>query len=194
MKQPLYAPLPYSVVFGGKTYKINPYFDCVLEVFSVFQRDDLTELEKVDYALFVLVKGRHPVSGDLLNVIFDVLVDKPDSQSDEPKSFDFEQDAAYIYAGFKQAYGIDLYSERGKLHWWKFIALFGGLPENTRIREIMSIRARKIPTATKYNGEEINQLIKLKAIYALKISEEERDTQFKKGLQKIAGAIFGMAK
>lgn len=194
MKQPLFAPLPYSVTFEGRTYKINPHFDCVLEVFSIFQRGDLTDLEKIDFSLFVLVKGRHPVSGDLLNAIFDVLIDKPDSQSDEPKSFDFEQDAAYIYAGFKQAYGIDLYAERGKLHWWKFIALFGGLPENTRIREIMSIRARKIPTATKYNGEEINQLIKLKATYALKISEEEREAQFQKGLQKVAGAIFGLAK
>jgi hypothetical protein len=194
MKQTLYAPLPYSAVFGGKRYKINPYFDCVLEIFSVFQRDDLTELEKVDYALFVLVKGRYPVSGDLLNAVFDALIEKPEGRSDEPKSFDFDQDAAYIYAGFRQAYGIDLYNECGKLHWWKFIALFGGLPENTRIREIMVIRARKIPAATKYNGEEIKQLMELKAHYALKLSEEEREGQFKKGLQKIAGAIFGMAK
>jgi len=194
MKQPLYSPLPHSVTHEGRTYKINPSFDCVLETFSVFRREDLTEPEKADYALFILVKGRHPVSGDLLNAVFDTLIEKPEGQSDAPKSFDFDQDAPYIYAGFKQAYGIDLYEERGKLHWWKFMSLFAGLPENTRIREIMSIRARKIPAATKHNGEEIKQLMELKAHYALKLSEEEREGQFKKGLQKIAGAIFGMAK
>ncbi len=194
MNQPLYAPLPFSVEFEGKKYKLKPYYDNVLETFSVFHDPGLSDYDKVSYCLWLLVKGRHPVSGELLNAVYDALIEKPKSAGDGPKSFDFNQDAAYIFAGFQQAYGIDLYSERGKLHWWKFIALFGGLPENTRIREIMSIRMREIPAATKYNGQEIAQLVKLKQQYALIISEEEREEQFQKGLQKIAKGIMSMGQ
>ena len=46
-------------------------------------------------------------------------------RSDRPV-YDFDQDAAYIYAAFRQVYGIDL--QAGPLHWWAFSALLTSLP------------------------------------------------------------------
>lgn len=54
-------------------------------------------------------------------------------------TFDYAYDADYIVAAFQQAYCIDLTAER--LHWWRFRALFLGLPEETTMRKILDIRA-----------------------------------------------------
>lgn len=56
---------------------------------------------------------------------------------------DFDHDAESIYASFMQAYRIDLIDEQGKLHWSKFVALLNGLPEDSQIRRIISLRAWK---------------------------------------------------
>ena len=56
MTQRLCDPLPYTVEFEGKTLEINPYFDNVLDVLSIFDDASRTEEEKVMYAYAVLVK------------------------------------------------------------------------------------------------------------------------------------------
>jgi hypothetical protein len=90
-------------------------------------------------------------------------------------------------------YGLDLIEQQGKLDWRKFIALFQGLSERTKIREIMAIRARKIPKYTKYNADEIRSLQEAKAFYALDISEEEAAKNLQRGLAKLAGTLRSRA-
>ena len=80
------------------------------------------------------------------------------------------------------------------MHWHTFMALFSGLPEETRIMQIISIRAKPLPKPTKYNAEERQQLMRLKAIYRLEISEEERERQLATGLWKLAEMLQSMAK
>ena len=80
---------------------------------------------------------------------------------------DYEKDADIIYASFMHAYGIDLFKERGRLPWWKFVALFHALPENTKIREVIKIRQMDMPAATSRNQKEIQALAELKQYYAL---------------------------
>lgn len=58
MTQRLCDPLPYTVEFEGKTLDINPYFDNVLDVLSVFDDTGRTEEEKVMYAYAVLVRRK----------------------------------------------------------------------------------------------------------------------------------------
>ena len=43
-------------------------------------------------------------------------------------AYSFAQDAPYIYAAFKEQYGIDL--TEVEMHWWKFMALFESLNED----------------------------------------------------------------
>ena len=56
--------------------------------------------------------------------------------------YDYFHDAPYIYAAFLGNYGIDL-NDIEYLHWWKFHALFRGLPSSAKIVEIMGYRGRR---------------------------------------------------
>lgn len=54
------------------------------------------------------------------------------------QSFDFEEDAELIYAGFMQQYGIDLQTEQ--MHWWKFMILLENLGSDTKLQRVMEYR------------------------------------------------------
>ena len=82
-------------------------------------------------------------------------------------------------------YGIDLTEQYNKLHWQKFVALFQGLSERTKMREVMSIRSKPVPKPDKYNQEYIRSLMELKAYYALDISQYERERNFQAGLKNL---------
>ena len=51
---------------------------------------------------------------------------------------DYLEDSEFIYASFMAVYGIDLCDV--EMHWWKFKALLLGLPDNSKIKQIMSMR------------------------------------------------------
>ena len=99
---------------------------------------------------------------------------------------DYKQDSMYIYSSFMADYGIDLFEQQGKLHWWKFVSLLSGLSEKSKMREIMGIRSRPLPEPNKYNQKEIANLIELKQYYALDISQDERERNFKQGIARLA--------
>lgn len=119
----------------------------------------------------------------------DLLLEKKDT-TEVKKTFDFIQDAEYIYSAFFECYKIDLFEQFNKLHWQKFIALFKGLNDATRFMQIVAIRAQPIPKPNKYNGEEISRLIKNKQLYALEVSQEEREEQLAKGLNNLFDALI----
>lgn len=78
------------------------------------------------------------------------------------RSYDFAVDGQLIYAAFWQAYGIDL--NHVELHWWEFMALFRGLPDECRICKIMEYRTADtsdMPKETKAQHD------KLRRVYAL---------------------------
>ena len=88
------------------------------------------------------------------------------------------------------------------LLWWNnrvvytggsFFALFQGLPDNTRLAEIIRIRLSPMPKPTKYNSEERQRLLWLKNEYQLKTSEAQRQENYQQGLQKLAYTLVGIA-
>lgn len=90
-------------------------------------------------------------------------------------AFDFEQDQHLILAGFQQAYGIDLTSN--DLHWWRFMALFQGLPDECRITKIMGYRTMDtsgLPKKTKEQYEHLKRLYKINRapIYQSKLDHD----------------------
>lgn len=99
--------------------------------------------------------------------------------------YDFNQDAAYIYAAFWQQYGIDL--NTAKLHWWKFRALFSGLSDDTQIVKIMGYRTADTKGMSKEQKKAYN---KMKAQFALKkrnmqkLSTEARNNAMKDYVRK----------
>lgn len=96
--------------------------------------------------------------------------------NDEPKEkapYDIRFDGDYIYASFLQAYGIDLFDVQGELHWRKFNALLSGLPEGTKLMEVIKIRKWKAQKGD--SAEYKEEMRRLQKDYALpnEIIEEE---------------------
>ncbi|EUJ47648.1 Gp15 family bacteriophage protein [Listeria fleischmannii] len=80
------------------------------------------------------------------------------------KSFDWDQDAEYIYAAFKEQYNVDLIDEQGKLHWLKFQAMFHSLNKDTYFSQIKNIREMDVPT----DPEAATKVLEAKASYQIK--------------------------
>lgn len=184
-----YRPLIEEIEYKGKTYKLTPSYDNVLSMFHDVKGLDPTGQAEV--MLYYLME--QPVyDAGILYAINEALF-PPSKKTSGGKVFDFIQDGALIYAAFMQAYGIDLIEEQGKLHWWKFQALFGGLPSNTKFIEVVSIRRRELPKPNKHNAEQRAELMRLKQLYALDITQEEREQNLQEGLKKMAMALIARA-
>ncbi|MBQ7003371.1 MAG: hypothetical protein IJN57_05320 [Oscillospiraceae bacterium] len=190
----LTRPLPDSIVFEGKRWRLRLAFNTVLEVLALLKDPVLFDREKQTLALAMLCRDKNPPP-DLLSAIFDECISfTKKTEHQGLRCVDFLQDGAYIYASFMADYGIDLTTERDNLHWWQFMALFQGLSEKTKMREVMRIRREPIPHANKHNGEYIANLIALKQYYALDISQEEREQNFRRGLAGLADALKARAE
>ena len=182
----LYEKLPESVTFRGTVYALRPSFDRVLEAYAVCKRGDFTPGEKLEYATFLLLEDGAPISPALLNAAFEVL--NPGKKGPGgPKVFDFEQDAEVIYASFRAVYGIDLFRERGALHWCAFLAMFQNLPESCAFSRLIQLRTAKVPKRTAQNAAQVDALLKAKAAVRLRLTEEEEKQQFDAGLMKAFG-------
>ena len=83
---------------------------------------------------------------------------------------------------------------RGKLLWAAFIALLQNLPADSAFGRLVKIRTCEVPQPTKHNQKQIRDLLKAKAAYRLRISEEERQAQWQAGLQNIAKQMMSNAK
>ena len=151
-------PLTNYVIYNGRKIRLDISFGNILRVYDVFKDDFLTDSEKAEFALALLVKNRKLPDIRALDVIFREQIETYGKKStNNLRVVDFRQDSAYIYSSFLMDYGIDLTEQYDKLHWQKFIALFQGLSEHTKMREVMSIRARPVPKPDKYNQEYIRR-------------------------------------
>lgn len=177
--------LPDSFEYNGKEYSINLSFDRVLDMREI-QQEELIEVDsKIELMLealeveckeeertnvleYVLYNVIHKVDEEE-TIEYDLLgnpMKKSKAEHETEITLDFEQDASLIYSAFLQAYGINLYNEFGKLHWYEFMALIEGVPENTLLYQVRNIRAWK---PQKHDSKEYKrQMNKLKELYKLK--------------------------
>lgn len=177
----LYDKLPDRVTYKWKEYLLDLSFRKVLAVADLME-EPLPDEVKLRVSLELLVKGKHPVEAGLLSAVMDVItLDRP-KRKPKQKVIDLQKDWQYIYAGFQQAYGINLF--RDDLHYLEFLALLNSLPGNTRMSQIIDIRTKPIPKANKYNQAEIARLTELKAEFAL---SEPGD--FQRGLNRLFDAL-----
>lgn len=187
-----------TVMLGKKRFLINPAFDTVLEAQRLFAEEELTDHDKVEQALEMFVINDRRMRGmgintkvELLNEIYRQCINtrKHPPSRKKIRVLDFEYDGEYIYSSFMLDYGIDLIDEQGRLPWKKFIALFQGLSENTKIREVMRIRSMDIPNPTGKNGKQIQEIMDLKSYYALPVKGGGGQA----GLDALFAALEGMA-
>jgi hypothetical protein len=184
-----YEPLPESVEYGGKVYKLDLSYAAFFAAVDATEDDRLTDQAKLATALDLLVSDKHPLDPRLLQAVMDLLQEDRPIQQDGPKLMDVRQDWPYICAAFQQAYGIDLY-ENKSLHILRFRALLQAIPKDTKLSEIIGIRAAPIPAPNKHNQQQIAELTRLKSIYALRGTE----TNFQEGLAKLFDMLSARAK
>lgn len=183
--------LPDSVTVSGRKYRLNLDFRNVLRLMETMARDDLIPGAR-DYLALKCVMRRPP--RDVARVLEAVrkLLFPAQKPADGKRLTSFEQDADLIRAAFRQAYGIDLYRDR--LHWAEFSALLSALPDGSRYSEVLGIRARPMPAATKYNQAEREWLAKAKAACALEMSEDERRRAYAEGVKSVFAGLLAWAE
>ena len=103
------------------------------------------------------------------------------------KAYCFEQDCDLIYAAFWSSYHIDLTAS--DLHWWKFRALFRGLPSDCEIIKIIGYRTADLnglDKTTKKHYEKMRKLYAIKNHRSVEsvMSLAERDQKMKEYVSK----------
>lgn len=186
------------VVYKGKKYRVSTAFDTVLLLQELYAEQDLEAGDKITQALRMLVRSRFRLwllsdmeKAELLEVITREKISLPQRPRvrKQQRLMDFDADREYIYASFKQVYHMDLYEERGRLSWKRFCELLDGLPDKTKLRQVMQIRAMDIPEPTRYNQKERQNIMELKAYYAL----PAKGGGGQKGLDMLFNALEGVA-
>lgn len=193
----LSQPCPRSIEVGGICYTLNLSFDRVLSAFEILSKNELDDIDLFDIIFDWLVVSpkvrKLAARAEVVKEIFDKLINFDKNTSDtEEETISFEQDAPFIYAAFRQAYGIDLFKEQGKLQWWEFVALLGALPSDTRLCDIIDIRTRPVPAPNGKNQEQISALLKLKAQYAMKKPVNKQSAQ--DGWERLWGILEKQAE
>lgn len=154
--------LPNSFEYNGKEYHINLSFDRVLDMREIQQEELIDVDDKIQLMLEVLdIECEEEERTNVLeyvlynliyqvneedNIEYDLLgnpMKKTKTEQETEITLDFEQDASLIYSAFLQSYGINLFKEFGKLHWYEFLALIESAPENTLLYQVRNIRSWK---------------------------------------------------
>lgn len=182
--------LPTSITVDGRKYKCDFDFRNVLKMLDILANEDYLPQARDFLALRCVLK--HPpknVQGALEAVKIALF---PHRNEGGKKLTSFEQDADLIRAAFLQEYGINLFHDR--LHWLEFATLLNALPEGSRYSEVLGIRARPMPKATKWNHEEREWLAKAKAACALEVTDRERQQNYVTGVKSVFVGLMGIVK
>lgn len=177
-----------SIEINGKTYSVDMSYDNILRLTEMLNDPELSDEIQILLGIEMLFDDplEMPIEEKVLafKEAFNALVGQSQEEEVEydimgnpmPKvvneegsevSYDLEQDAEYIYASFLQDYGIDLFEQQGKLHWYQFKALLAGLSETTKFKRVIEIRQMPLPTG-KNSGKHRAEVEKIKKAYALK--------------------------
>lgn len=174
-----------SFVYNGKVYHVDMTFDNILLLFEMFNDKLLNDDEKPLIALEMLIQEKinfktyEELASLYLYLIKEFLnIDLENvDDSNNKLAFDFFKDAELIYASFLAVYKIDLFEQRGKLHWKKFIALLSNLDDNSKLKQVIGIRTMKVPAANESSQEYRDHIIKMKQEYSLDDRTDEEKMQ-----------------
>lgn len=184
--------LPESVRVGRRMYRLDLDFRNVLRMMETLARDELIPAAREWLALKCIMRHPPKRTAHVMAAVRMLLFSGDEKQPSSKKLTDFVQDADLIRAAFLQTYGINLYRDR--LHWFEFVGLLSCLPDGSRYSEILGIRARPMPKATKYNAEERQWLSRAKATYAVRMSEKERESRYQASMHRTAESLLTLAK
>lgn len=156
-----------ELVLDDVTYPLNLSFNKVLRMFDMWEDDEVPDYVKPHFALRILTGEKFEQltaqeAMDVFEQVFDEHIQikkaieevpeydlagnvmkpvKAGTSTKKKRVYSLKYDGEYIYASFMQAYKIDLFEQQNKLHWKKFNAFLAGLPEGTKLIEVIKIRS-----------------------------------------------------
>lgn len=185
--------LPESVRIHGKEYPIQCDFRIGIKLDGIL-RSELEDQEKIKRMLVLYFKDNIPqdIPAAIDKIIWfyrcGELLDNEDEEKKKRryirrKSKDpacvLTQDAPYVYAAFMEQYGIDLTSVTF-MHWWKFMALFESLGDETKMSKIMYYRQASTSGMSKERRAFINEMKKIYKIKGTKkMTLQQRNQRWK---------------
>ena len=165
--------LPRSIFIQEGTIEIDIKTDTLtaLQCLSMLDNDDIPDAVRISCVIETILAEGEEIPPDLYLDAFSAILDylkgfpvEGGTKSREPV-FSYSQDHAYVVAGFRQAYGMSL-EDIHRTHWWEFQALLSGLPEGTRLSQIMRIRSMdidpKASPAEKLRIQKAKSLVRIK--------------------------------
>ncbi len=182
--------LPEDVVIDGVKYLINWDFRAGMQ-FEDIVNSDMEDGDK----LYRLLRLYYPqIPANLYEAVEQMLwfyrcgekeqkeekKERYQRRDAKEPAYSFSQDSAYIYAAFKEQYGIDLTTIEN-LHWWKFMALFESLGEDTKMSRIMYYRKANTSGMPNDKRAFINEMKKLYRLNAgsPQMTLKQRDQHWK---------------
>jgi len=174
--------LPDAVEIDGRKYAVNSDFRSCLRIMLAFEDQDLTPQEKHLVMLSNLYREIPPDARDAMTgARWFPNCGKDDQEgNNQPRVFSWSHDAELIYAAFRQTHGIDL--QTADLHWWKFIALFMDLGQNTAFCSLSALRKRvKTGKASKEEraaAREMGEIFEVPEIDTRTLAEKEAEAEF----------------
>lgn len=193
-----------KLVIDDEEFPLNLSFDNVLRLFEMWRDEDVPEFVKPHFGIRILTgETLEDFTVEEMSEVFNEVFEEHISLStvednhveydlagnpmkttassgkQEQAPYDIRYDGDYIYSSFLQAYGIDLFDAQGKLHWRKFNALLSGLPEGTKLMEVIKIRKWKPQKGD--SAEYKEEMRRLQKDYALPneiVEEEEYEEEF----------------
>jgi hypothetical protein len=186
----LFERLPDSITVDGKRYKCNFDFRNVLKMLDIMQRVDIYP-DAREYLCARCVCNAPKSAGNVYRALCDLLFEKT-PETGKKRLTSYEQDAGLIRSAFRQVYHIDLF--RDELHWFEFRELLQNLPDGNRYEEIIGIRARPMPTPTKYNAKEREWLLKAKVECALHLTDREQAVKYENDVSRVFSGFMGMIR
>lgn len=178
----VFEPYPDRVTVDGKVYRLDLRYDLVLRAMDAQAEDALSQEDKVDVMLRLLLKRRPPKDMTLRVRILQAIMDLfPHGDKPQARYIDFKQDARLIRSAFLRM-GIDL--TKSRMHFMQFLELLGDIPEDTALARVIDIRRRPVPEPTQHNGKQIAALMEAKAKVAIRLPEEEQRRAFAASLKQ----------
>ena len=164
--------LPETVIFGSKSYPIKTDFKVWLRFHGIITDRNKSPAEKFTDAVLCCFDSEKCKKlpdnyEETMSVLFSFFAGMPkDVKTAKPveKVFDFTQDSEYIFVSFLAEYGIDL--SESSMHWYKFLALLGGLSESSQLKK--AIAWRSVNLADIKDSKKRSLYRKMKEFYSLK--------------------------
>lgn len=133
---------PEAVRVSGEVYSIRSDFKTALRIMQAFEDENLTALEKQAVMIDLLFPNVPPdlYGAQKAALKFLDCGKTRDAEKAAGRVYSFTKDGQFIYSAFLQTYGVDL--QTADMHWWKFVAMFNDLSEDTTFEKIRMLRDR----------------------------------------------------